>query len=246
MSKESKPQRINQFKTGSLKNPGVDIRASRKRSKNKLRQINCANSNISSPQRLEIDALVEDLISIDQDTDASGFVNVPNNKQSLHPATFFKDLYLTEALANGLDEKEVIDSLDIPEKQFYGFMQKEVPVTEVLANKLRTVTGMPDAFWLRAQAKFDILYIASGDSKAMEVFETTIYLNVGDASLSMDDIDDRLYEAGFDDAFINHNGKGAISVSIEREATNKEELLEQVKIHLLNIFPNLKYKDSVE
>lgn len=121
MSKESKPQRINPFKTGSLKNPGVDIRASRKRSKNKLRQINCANSNISSPAKLDIDALVEGLISVDQYSDASGFVHVPPSKQALHPATFFKELYLTEALASGLDDKKVIASLGIPELQSIHF-----------------------------------------------------------------------------------------------------------------------------
>ncbi len=246
MSKESKPQHINPFKTGSLKNPGVDVFTSRKRSKNKLRQINGPNSNISSPARLDIDALVEGLISIDQDTDACGFVNVPNNKQSLHPATFFMLLYLIKVRANGLDDKEVIASLGIPELQFYDFLKQEVPVTKALASKLRMLTHMPDEFWLRVQAKFDNADIEHIDCNSMKLFEISIHLNVGDLSLSMDDIDNRLYEAGFDDAFIGHNGKGAISVSIEREATNKEELLKQVKIHLLNIFPNLKYKDSVE
>lgn len=155
MSKESKPQRVNPFKIGSFKNPGVDVFTSRKRSKNKLRQIIGANSNISSPARLDIDALVEGLISIDQYPDANGFVHVPPSKQVLHPATFFKDLYLTEALANGLDDKEVIASLGIPELRFYGFLKQEVPVTKALASKLRMITGMPDEFWLRVQAKFD-------------------------------------------------------------------------------------------
>ncbi|GEM_PF-874683 len=246
MTKESKPQRVNPFKISSLKNPGVNIFTSRKRSKNKLEQINCANSNISSPARLDIDALVEGLIPIEQYTDASGFVNVPKNKQTLHPATFFKDLFLTKAQANGLIYKDVIVSLGIPELQFYGFLKHEVPVTKALASKLRMVTGMPDEFWLRVQAKFDNSNIEHSECNSMKLFEISIHLNVGDLSLSMDDIDNRLYEAGFGDAFIGHNGKGAISVSIEREAVRKEELIEQVKIHLLNIFPNLKYKDSIE
>lgn len=246
MSKESKPQRVNPFQVGSFKNPGVDVFTSRKRSKNKLRQINGDNSNISSPARLDIDALVEDLISIDQYPDANGCVHVPNNKQSLHPATFFKDLYLTKVLPNGLDDKEVVTSLGIPELQFYGFLKQEIPVTKALASKLRMITGMPDEFWLRVQAKFDNTEIEHSDCNSMKLFEISIHLNVGDLSLSMDDIDNRLYEAGFDDAFIGHNGKGAISVTLEREAAKKEELIEQVKIRLLNIFPNLKYKDSVE
>lgn len=126
MTKESKPQRVNPFEIGSFKNPGVVVFTSRKRSKNKLRQINYANSNTSSPAKLDIDALVEGLISIDQYPDASGFVHVPPSKQALHPATFFKDLYLTEALANGLDDKKDIVSLGIPELQFYGFLKQEV------------------------------------------------------------------------------------------------------------------------
>ena len=72
----------------------------------------------------------------------------------------------------------------------------------------------------------------------MELFEITIHLNIGDSSLSMDDIDDHLYEAGFDDAFISHNGKGAITVSIERAASTEKELLDEVKEHLINFFPN--------
>lgn len=146
MSKERKPQRVNPFKTGSLTNPGVDVFTSRKRSQNKLRQTNCANSNTSSPPRSDIDALVEGFISIEQDTDASSFVNVPNNKQSLHPAMFFKDLYLTKALANGLNEKQVIANLDVPEQNFYGFLKQEVRVTKAFASKLNMVTGMPDEF----------------------------------------------------------------------------------------------------
>ncbi|WP_193988037.1 hypothetical protein [Lelliottia steviae] len=237
MAKESKPQRVNPFKTGSCMNPRVDVFTSRNRSKSKLEQINCANSNISSLPSLDIDALVEGLSFIEQDTDASGFVNVPNNKQALHPATLFKNLYLTKAQVNGLDYKEVIVSLGIPEQQFYGFLNKEVRVTRVLASKLRMFTGMPDEFWLRVQAKFDSSYIEHTDCKGMEFFEITIHLNVGDPSLSMDDIDDRLYEAGFDDAFISHDGKGAISVSLERVALTEKELFDKVKKHLINLFP---------
>lgn len=238
MAKERKPQRVNPFKARSLMNPGVDIFTSRKRSKSKLGQTNCANSNISSPPKLDIDALIEGLNFIEQDTDASGFVNVPNNKPPLHPATFFKDLYLTKAQANGLNYKDIIVSLGIPEQQFYGFLNQEVRVTRVLAGKLRMITGMPDEFWLRVQAKFDSYHKKHTDCKNTELFEITIHLDVGDPSLSMDDIDDYLFEAGFDDAFICHNGRGAISVSLERAASTEKELFEEVKEHLNTLFPN--------
>lgn len=236
MTKESKPQRSNPFKTSSLKNPGVDFFTSRQRSKSKIGHIKCANSNISPSLRLDIEALTEGFSSIDQDTD--GFVHVPPNKQALHPATFFKDLYLTKAQANSLDYKDVIVSLGIAEQQFYGFLNKEVRVTRGLAGKLKMVTGMPEEFWLRVQAKFDSSHKEHTDCKSMELFEISIRLNVGDLSLSMDDIDNRLYEAGFDDAFIGHNGKGAISVVLERAALTKKELCDEVKGQINTLFPN--------
>jgi len=238
MAKESKPRQSNPFKITSLKNPRVDVFTSRKRSKSKLKQINGATSKISSPPRLDIDALIEGLSFFKRDTDTSGLVNVPNNKQTLHPATLFKSLCLTKAQANGLDNKDLIVSLGITEQQFNGFLNKDVRVNRALASKLRMVTGMPDEFWLRVQAKFDSSHKEQTDCKSMELFEITIHLNVGDSSLSMDDIDDHLYEAGFDDAFISHNGKGAISVSIERVASTEKELFDEVKEHLNILFPN--------
>lgn len=53
----------------------------------------------------------------------------------------------------------------------------------------------------------------------------------------MDDIDDRLYEAGFDDGFVTHNGKGSVSISVERNSGSKRELKDSLKKSLITIFP---------
>jgi hypothetical protein len=75
----------------------------------------------------------------------------------------------------------------------------------------------------------------------MKLFEIKVHLNVGDPSLSMDDFDDHLYEAGFNDDFISHNGKGAISVSLERTAQTEKELFVEVKDHLIILFPYARW-----
>jgi plasmid maintenance system antidote protein VapI len=126
---------------------------------------------------------------------------------------------LTKAQANCLDNEDIIVSLGITAQQFNSFLNKDVRGNRVLSSKLRMVTGMPDEIWLRVQAKFNSSHKEHSDCKSIELFEITIHLNIGDSSLSMDDIEDHLYGAGFDDAFISHNGKGAITVSIERAAS---------------------------
>lgn len=52
----------------------------------------------------------------------------------------------------------------------------------------------------------------------MKTYEFTLKYHIGDKSLSMDDIDDRLFEAGCGDALIGHNGNGQFSLDFCREA----------------------------
>lgn len=71
----------------------------------------------------------------------------------------------------------------------------------------------------------------------MPSHKITIRFNVGDTSLSMDEIDNRLYEAGFDDGFVTHNGKSLVSVSVERDSGSKSELEGCLKKILITLFP---------
>ena len=71
----------------------------------------------------------------------------------------------------------------------------------------------------------------------MPLHELTIRFNVGDSSLSMDEIDDRLYEADFDDGFVTHNGNSSVSISVERYSGSKRELEDSLTKALITIFP---------
>ena len=71
----------------------------------------------------------------------------------------------------------------------------------------------------------------------MPSHKITIRFNVGDTSLSMDEIDNRLYEAGFDDGFVTHNGKSLVSVSVERDSSSKSEREGCLKKILITLFP---------
>jgi hypothetical protein len=73
----------------------------------------------------------------------------------------------------------------------------------------------------------------------MPSHKITIRFNVGDTSLSMDEIDNRLYEAGFDDGFVTHNGKSLVSISVERDSSSKSELEGCLKKILITIFPRV-------
>lgn len=71
----------------------------------------------------------------------------------------------------------------------------------------------------------------------MPIHKITIRLDVGDASLSMDEIDDRLYEAGFDDSFVTHGASSLVSISLERDSHCKGELENRLKKTLRTVFP---------
>lgn len=75
----------------------------------------------------------------------------------------------------------------------------------------------------------------------MPSHKITIRFNVGDTSLSMDDIDNRLYEAGFDDGFVTHNGNSLVSISVERNSSSKSQLEDCLKKKLITIFPQASW-----
>ncbi|MFC3122943.1 hypothetical protein [Agaribacter flavus] len=54
----------------------------------------------------------------------------------------------------------------------------------------------------------------------MRTFEFTLNYHLREVSLSMDDIDDRLFESGCDDALVAHSGTGLISLDFTRRAQN--------------------------
>ncbi|MFC0119180.1 hypothetical protein ACFFK7_14805 [Pseudoalteromonas xiamenensis] len=55
----------------------------------------------------------------------------------------------------------------------------------------------------------------------------------------MDDIDDKLYEAGFGDALVGHGGEGKVSITLSRTAARESELINRVQALIENIFPQV-------
>lgn len=122
-------RRLNPFKLNNLGNPGVDVTTSRIRSQKKLRSI----------------AEIED----------GYIVDIPDNKETLHPARYFEDLFLHKLNAQGLNNKELSKQLGLSDEQFNDFLKGKAIVTVTLAKRLEAVTGMPSEFWLRTQTKLD-------------------------------------------------------------------------------------------
>jgi len=111
---------------------------------------------MSKNEKLDIDALVEGLLSLDELT-LAGFVDVPYKKQALHPSRYFKALFLPKLKAKGLSDMDIFTRLGIPEQLYLDFLGEKVSITSGFANKLEALTGMRAEFWLRAQGKFDVL-----------------------------------------------------------------------------------------
>lgn len=125
----SQEQHANQFKLHDLDNLGADVTTSIIRSRKKLKSI----------------SEIED----------GYFIDLPDNKEVLHPAKYFEDLFLHKLTAQGLSNNDLSKMLDLSVEQYSYFLKGKVSVKVTLAKRLEVVTGMPYEFWVRAQNKFD-------------------------------------------------------------------------------------------
>jgi inhibitor of KinA sporulation pathway (predicted exonuclease)/plasmid maintenance system antidote protein VapI len=75
---------------------------------------------------------------------------------------------------------------------------------------------------------------------AATMHETSIKFEINDDSLTIDEIDDALFEAGFDDAIVSHSGDGRIAIELCRDATSYEDLVESVVVEVTAAFPSTK------
>ncbi|TMP87546.1 hypothetical protein CWC05_06730 [Pseudoalteromonas ruthenica] len=74
----------------------------------------------------------------------------------------------------------------------------------------------------------------------MNTFNITIKFDLRDDNMSMDNIDDLLFEGGFDDAFVSHSGTGQIEIEISRNAETEDILTDSIIRQVRSLFPNSK------
>lgn len=125
----SQGQSPNPFKFRNLGNPGVDVTTSKSRSQKKLKYI--------------------------AEIEGGDIVDIPDDKEMLHPAGYFEGLFLHKLKEQGLSNNDLSKMLDLPAEQYSDFLKGKVSVKVTLAKRLEALTGMPCDFWLRAQNKFD-------------------------------------------------------------------------------------------
>jgi|TARA_Y100001970_G_scaffold71578_2_gene90882 hypothetical protein len=99
-------------------------------------------SHLMKNKRLDIDALVEGAIFLDDHTQ-EGFIGVPHHKGSLHPSVFYAHLFLLKSNANGVSREDIINRLGITETFINEFLQGKVAVDLDFAKKLGDTTGIP-------------------------------------------------------------------------------------------------------
>lgn len=64
--------------------------------------------------------------------------------------------------------------------------------------------------------------------------------DIGENDLSLDEIDDRLFEGGFNDAFISHSNTRFIKIEIQRRDISECALIEAIVRKMCEIFPKSK------
>ncbi|OKY27510.1 hypothetical protein [Thalassotalea sp. PP2-459] len=71
----------------------------------------------------------------------------------------------------------------------------------------------------------------------MDVYEVELRFSVGEPALSIDAIDDILYDSGFGDALVGHGGRGKVSITLSRQAASEKDLISSTQLLIKEIFP---------
>lgn len=85
-----------------------------------------------------------------------------------------------------------------------------------------------------------LLAFIFNDKEQPGIYEATIKFEINDNSLTMDEIDDALFEAGFDDAIVSHSRDGKIAIELSRDATSYANLVESVVVQVMAAIPRAK------
>lgn len=70
--------------------------------------------------------------------------------------------------------------------------------------------------------------------------EAVIRFEINNDSLTLDDIDNCLFEAGFDDAIVSHSGDGTIAIELSRDAASHAKLVESVVATVMSVIPSAR------
>ena len=74
----------------------------------------------------------------------------------------------------------------------------------------------------------------------LKEYSATVMFDLGGSEMSIDNIDDLLFEAGFDDALISHSCTGQIEIEVLRNAETIDFLKESIIQKIRSLFPNSK------
>lgn len=85
-----------------------------------------------------------------------------------------------------------------------------------------------------------LLPLIFNDIKRSTMHEIIIKFEMNDDSLTMDEIDNRLFEVGFDDAIISHSDDGKLAIECSRDSTSYADLVESVVAEVKNAIPSAK------
>ncbi|NRA81946.1 MAG: hypothetical protein HRU18_27435 [Pseudoalteromonas sp.] len=70
------------------------------------------------------------------------------------------------------------------------------------------------------------------------MFEIIIRFEINNDALTIDEIDDRLFEVGFDDAIVSHYEDGKIAIELCRESISHESLVASVAVQVKAAIPS--------
>lgn len=74
----------------------------------------------------------------------------------------------------------------------------------------------------------------------MKTFNVTMEFDLDENNVSLDNIDNLLFEAGFDDALVSHSSTGQIEIEISRSAETEDILTDSIIRQVRSLFPNSK------
>ncbi|MBG24329.1 MAG: hypothetical protein CMF22_12870 [Idiomarinaceae bacterium] len=78
----------------------------------------------------------------------------------------------------------------------------------------------------------------------MNKYQFALRFDVSECQLEQGQLDDLLFEAGFDDALVRHSRKGEVQIEFEREAENAFEAFTSARDQVLRVLPKARILEA--